>query len=36
VQDLADRGLRLLAVAERTSDLPDASDDLDSLVEGSR
>jgi cation-transporting ATPase I len=34
VQDLADRGLRLLAVAERTSGLPDASDDLDSLVEG--
>jgi cation-transporting ATPase I len=33
VHQLADRGLRLLAVAERTSGLPDRSDDLDSLVE---
>jgi cation-transporting ATPase I len=33
VRDLAGRGLRLLAVAERTTDLPDASDDLDSLVD---
>jgi cation-transporting ATPase I len=33
VQELADRGLRLLAVAERTSDLPDAADDLDPLVQ---
>ena len=34
VQELADRGLRLLAVAERTSDLPEATDDLDPLLEG--
>jgi cation-transporting ATPase I len=33
VHDLADRGLRLLAVAERTTDLPDSSDALDPLVE---
>jgi cation-transporting ATPase I len=33
VHRLADRGLRLLAVAERTSDLPDRTEDVDSLVE---
>jgi cation-transporting P-type ATPase I len=33
VYELADRGLRLLAVAERTSGLPDRSENLDSLVE---
>jgi cation-transporting ATPase I len=32
VHELAKRGLRLLAVAERTSGLPDRSEDLDSLV----
>ena len=33
MHELAERGLRLLAVAERTSGLPDRSEDLDSLVE---
>jgi cation-transporting P-type ATPase I len=33
VRDLAGRGLRLLAVAERTKDVPDDSENLDSSVE---